>query len=385
MPDSPSVGLFATNREPDDTNLVDAVRLNLVPGIGPRLQQALEAAFGSPSAILNASLSELQQVDGIGPKIAAAIVEHRNPEPALREIERCRAANVRLLRKGTSDYPRMLAQICDPPSVLYCRGTVEPRDEVAVAIVGSRRCSVYGRQQAERFASALARAGATVISGLARGIDAAAHRGALEAGGRTIAVAATGLAQVYPPEHKELAAEIAEHGGVVSESCLDQQPIAGLFPQRNRIISGISLGVIIIEATRTSGALHTARHALEQGREVFALPGRIDSLTSEGCHDLIRDGVPLVRGVDDVLEALGPLLSPVERSPTETVHSPRELSLSQQERTILNLVTVEQRLIDEIVRDSGLESSRVLATLTVLEMKRMLRRLPGGYVIRTGY
>jgi DNA processing protein len=385
MSDPRSASLPFKGDQPEDSDLVDAVRLNLVPGIGPRLQQALEAAFGSPSAILRASLAELQQVDGIGPKLAAAIVEHRNAEAAVREIDRCRQANIRMLRRTEPRYPRMLAQTCDPPSVLYCRGDLEPRDEVAVAIVGSRRCSVYGRQQAERFASALARAGATVISGLARGIDAAAHRGALEAGGRTIAVSATGLAQVYPPEHKDLAAEIAEHGAVVSESCLDQEPIAGLFPQRNRIISGMSLGVIIIEATRTSGALHTARHALEQGREVFALPGRVDSLTSEGCHDLIRDGVPLVRGVDDVLEALGPLLSPVERSPTETVHTPRELSLSDQERTILNLVAVEPRLIDEVVRDSAIEPSRVLATLTVLEMKRMLKRLPGGYVIRTGY
>jgi DNA processing protein len=385
MSDAPSAGLPFKSDEPGDSDLIDALRLNLVPGIGPRLQQTLEAAFGSPSAILRASLAELQQVDGIGPKLASAIVEHRNADAAIREIERCRQANIQLLRKAVPEYPRMLAQICDPPSVLYCRGRLEPRDEVAVAIVGSRRCSVYGRQQAERFAGALARAGATVISGLARGIDAAAHRGALEAGGRTIAVAATGLAKVYPPEHKELAAQIAEQGGVVSESCLDQEPIAGLFPQRNRIISGMSLGVIIIEATRTSGALHTARHALEQGREVFALPGRIDSLTSAGCHDLIRDGVPLVRGVDDVLEALGPLLSPVKRSETESVHSPRELSLSEQERTILNLVTIDPRLIDEVVRDSALESSRVLATLTVLEMKRMLKRLPGGYVIRSGY
>jgi DNA processing protein len=375
----------AVDADVGDPDLLDAVRLNLIPGIGPRLQESLEAAFASPAAILRATLAELQQVDGIGPKLAAAIVEHRSAETALREIERCRQTNTRLVRKGTPEYPRMLAEICDPPRVLYCRGRLEPRDEVAVAIVGSRRCSVYGRQQAERFAAALARAGATVISGLARGIDAAAHRGALEAGGRTIAVAATGLSKVYPPEHKELAAQIAEQGGVVSEACLDQEPIAGLFPQRNRIISGMSLGVIIIEATRTSGALHTARHALEQGREVFAVPGRIDSLTSEGCHDLIRDGVPLVRGVDDVLQALGPLISPVERSPTDTLHTPRELSLSEQERAILNLVTVDPRLIDEVVRDSALEPSRVLATLTVLEMKRLLRRLPGGYLIRAAY
>jgi DNA processing protein len=369
----------------DDSRLLDALRLNLVPGIGPRLQQSLIDAFGSPAGILAASLQELQQIDGIGPKLSAAIVAHRDPAAAERELGRCRQTGARLLLKGTEEYPRMLAQICDPPPLLYCRGRIEPRDELAVAIVGSRRCSVYGRQQAERFAAALARAGITIVSGLARGIDAAAHRGALEAAGRTIAVSATGLAQVYPPEHKELAAQIAEQGAVVCESPLDQEPVAGLFPQRNRIISGISLGVIIIEATRTSGALHTARHALEQGREVFALPGRIDSLTSEGCHDLIRDGVPLVRGVDDVLEALGPTISPVQRSETEKVHSPRELTLSDQERAILNLVTTDPRLIDEVVRESAIESSRVLATLTVLEMKRLLRRLPGGYVLRTSY
>jgi DNA processing protein len=369
---------------PDDTSqLLDALRLNLVPGIGPRLQQALIDAFGSPAAILAASVQELQQIDGIGPKLSAAITSHRDPAAAQRELDRCRQAGVRLLLKGTSEYPRMLAEICDPPPVLYCRGEIQPRDELAVAIVGSRRCSVYGRQQAERFGSALGRAGITVVSGLARGIDGAAHRGALEAGGRTIAVAATGLAQVYPPEHKELAAQIAEQGAVVCESPLDQEPVAGLFPQRNRIISGLSLGVIIIEANRTSGALHTARHAMEQGREVFALPGRVDSLMSEGCHDLIRDGVPLIRGVDDVLQALGPTISPVQHSEGEKVHAPRELMLSDQERAILNLVTVEPQQIDEIVRASAIESSRVLATLTVLEMKRLMRRLPGGYVIRT--
>jgi DNA processing protein len=368
---------------PDETSdLLDALRLNLVPGIGPRLQQALLEAFGSPAGILAVSIQELQQVDGIGPKLSEAIVARRDPAAAKQELERCRQSGVRLLLKGSADYPRPLAEICDPPPILYCRGQIEPRDELAVAIVGSRRCSVYGRQQAERFASGLARAGITVVSGLARGIDASAHRGALEAGGRTIAVAATGLAQVYPPEHKELAAQIAEHGAVVCESPLDQEPISGLFPQRNRIISGLSLGVLIIEADRKSGSLHTARHAMEQGREVFALPGRVDSLMSEGCHNLIRDGVPLVRGVDDVLEALGPTIGPVRHSETETVHSPRELTLSDQERAILNLVTVEPRLIDEVVRESALESSRVLATLTVLEMKRMLRRLPGGQVVR---
>jgi len=222
-----------------------------------------------------------------------------------------------------------------------------------------------------------------VISGLARGVDAAAHRGALAAGGRTIAVAATGLAQVYPPEHKDLSTQIEQSGAVVSESRLDQEPVAGLFPQRNRIISGLSLGVIIVEATRNSGAIHTARHAMEQGREVMAVPGRVDSLASEGCHDLIRDGAALVRHVDDVLQALGPLPQPLQRTQTETVHTPRELTLNPQERHVLNLIGQEPKPIDQVLQEADLETPRVLATLTVLEMKRLIRRLPGGFLIRS--
>jgi DNA processing protein len=241
---------------------------------------------------------------------------------------------------------------------------------------------LYGRQQAERLAAALARAGMTIVSGLARGIDAAAHRGALAAGGRTIAVCATGLANLYPPEHKDLAKDIVAAGAVISESPLDRGPSRGIFPQRNRIISGISLGVIIVEASRQSGALHTARHAMEQGREIFAVPGRIDSLASCGCHDLIRDGATLVRDVDDVLQELGPLLQPVARSEGDVVQSPRELTLSDQEREVLNLLSTDPQHIDEVVAASSLETSRVLSTLTALEMRRLIRRLPGGMLVR---
>src|ERR1700685_2311703 len=196
-----------------DRPLLDAVRLSLIPGIGPRLEQSLLTAFGSPAGILAADRAALEQVEGIGPKLSTAIVEHRDPAAALKEIERCRAAEIRLVLKGTPDYPPMLAQICDPPSLLYSRGQLESRDELAVAIVGSRRCSVYGRQQAGRFASALARAGLTVVSGLARGIDEAAHRGALEAGGRTIAVSATGMAPGFPPGAKGPAPANSRAGG----------------------------------------------------------------------------------------------------------------------------------------------------------------------------
>lgn len=362
--------------------LLNALRLNLLPGIGPRLQRALLDHFGSPEGVFSAGLDELQSVEGIGPKLARGILEHHNPAEAERELAECRDLNIRLVLRGDDDYPQQLAEIHDPPAILYCRGTITPQDNLAIAIVGSRRCTLYGKQQAERLATELARAGVTIVSGLARGIDAAAHRGALTGGGRTIAVAATGLATIYPPEHAELADEIVGAGAILTESCLLQQPVAGLFPQRNRIISGLSLGVLIVEANRSSGALHTARHAMEQGRDVFALPGRIDSLASEGCHDLIRDGAMLVRNVDDILESLGPLAKPTKDAAGAEVHSPRELSLNDQERDILRHVTVDPRHIDEVLRASELEPSRVLATLTVLEMKRMVRRLPGGYVVR---
>lgn len=371
-----------TDPSQNEQDVLDALRLNLVPGVGPRIQQALCETFGSPGGVLAVGSHELRQVAGVGPKLARAIVEARQSDRAERELARCREMGVELVLRGSPGYPPMLAEICDPPNVLYCRGALQRRDGLAVAIVGSRRCTLYGRQQAERLAGGLARAGVTIVSGLARGIDAAAHRGALVAGGRTIAVLATGLATVYPPEHAEFADEVVRQGALVSESPLDQQPVPGLFPQRNRIISGLSLGVIIVEATRTSGALHTARHAMEQGREVFAVPGRIDSLASQGCHDLIRDGVTLVRGVDDVLGGLGPLMKPVPASDGKTVHAPRELSLNDQERQVLEHISADPRHVDEVLRESALEPSRALSTITVLEMKRLIRRLPGGYLVR---
>jgi DNA processing protein len=366
----------------NDSELLPLLRLNLVSGLGPRLYSLLLARFGSPEGILAASGSELLEVDGVGPKLSSAIVLARNSDEAERELAACREQGIELLVRGTAPYPNMLSEICDAPPVLYCRGELRAADELAVAIVGSRQCTLYGRQQAERFASTLARAGIVIVSGLARGIDAAAHRGALSARGRTIAVSATGLNALYPSEHAELADEIVRHGAIVSESPLDRGPSRGIFPQRNRIISGMSLGVIIIEANRKSGALHTARHANEQGREVFALPGRVDCLASQGCLDLIRDGVTLLRSPDDVLEALGPLMQPIQRADGDVVHVPRELNLSDQERTILNLVTSDPLHVDQVLAGAGLETSRVLATLTILEMKRLVRRQPGGYLVR---
>jgi DNA processing protein len=366
---------------PDD-QLLATLRLTLIPGLGPRTWQLLLDAFGSAAAILQASTAELQQVDHVGPKLAKAI-RASTPDAALAEWRRCQNLGVQIFLRDSDGYPASLERIPDPPAMLFAKGELRSEDELAVAIVGSRRCTLYGQQMAERFAAGLARAGITVISGLARGIDKAAHLGALKAGGRTLAVCATGLEHVYPPEHRDLAADIVKQGALLTESRLDQPPLPGLFPQRNRIVSGMSLGVIVIEASRSSGALHTARHALEQNREVFAVPGRIDTDHSLGCHDLIRDGVTLVRGVDDVLEALGPLTKPVQKSATETVHHPVELQLTDQERTVLNLIAAEATAIDEVVRGAGIETNRVLTTLTMLEMRRLVRRLPGGFIVRT--
>lgn len=366
----------------DDSTLLDLVRLNLVSGLGPRNLNLLLETFGDPRSILRATGDQLLRIPGIGPKTSAAITKAKNSDEPESELEACRQKQITLLSRLDDAYPKSLREICDPPILLYTRGELQPADTLAVAIVGSRRCTHYGRQQAERIAGGLARAGVTVISGMARGIDASAHRGALDAGGRTIAVCAPGLNYIYPPEHKDLANEITSSGAIVTESPLNRGPVPGLFPQRNRIISGMSLGVIIVEAARTSGALHTARHAMEQGRDVFAVPGRIDQRESEGCHDLIRDGAQLIRGVDDVLESLGPLAHPVQTSSSEVVHSPRELSLTDQERLILNLVTKDPQLVDAIIDAADIEPSRVMATLTMLEMKRLIQRLPGNSVVR---
>ncbi len=363
-------------------NLIDWLRLHLTPGIGPRIMELLLERFETPREVLNASGAALLAVDGVGPKLSAEITKSRTSTAAEEEIALAEQLGVSLLLRTAPDYPTGLREICDAPPVLSMAGSYKPCDELAVAIVGSRQCTLYGRQQAEKLAGALARAGITIISGLARGIDACAHRGALQAGGRTIAVCATGLAEVYPPEHKDLAGEIRQNGCLISESPLRRGTMKGIFPQRNRLISGLSLGVIIVEASRSSGSLHTARHAMEQGREVFAVPGRIDSLASQGCHDLIRDGVTLVRSVEDILESLGPLIKPVQAQPGEIVHAPRELLLNDQEREVLNLVREDAQHLDEIVRHSSLDPARVIATLTVLEMKRLVRRLPGSLLVR---
>jgi DNA processing protein len=288
-----------------------------------------------------------------------------------------------VIPRDDAKYPPPLQNIPDPPSLVYWKGRIESRDQLAIAIVGSRRCTPYGARIAERLAAALSRTGFTIVSGLARGIDAAAHRGALKAGGRSIAVLANGLASVYPPEHEDLARTLVEAGGLLSEMPMRQVPLAGLFTQRNRLISGLSLGVVVVEANPRSGSLSTARHAVEQNREVFAVPGPVDSLVSRGCHALIRDGAKLVETVDDILEELGPLVQEVRTDPAEPpVRHPAELALTDLERSLLGQLDDHPTAVDELIGRTGLTVAQVMATLSVLEMKRLVRRLPGHQFVR---
>jgi len=363
-------------------DLVDTLRLCMIPGVGPKTRKSLLEQFGTARAVLAAAPSALREVQGVGPKLTRQIVDADSHIDANAEIALCREHGIDILTENDTAYPRALREIHDPPGVLFFRGAFQPNDALAVGIVGTRHATQYGLRQAERLAGSLARAGFTIISGLARGIDAAAHRAAMEAGGRTIAVLASGVMNVYPPEHAQLAEEVAQHGAVVSESPPHAQPLAGTFPQRNRIISGLSLGVIIVEAAERSGALITARHAMEQGRDVFAVPGNVDSRASRGCHQLIRDGARLIESADDVLEELGPLVEAAPRGDGHVIHHPGELLLNELEQQVLATIGGEATSIDRIVAASGLSVPQVLATLSVLEMRRLIRRLSGTTVAR---
>jgi DNA processing protein len=364
-------------------DLRDMLAIHLTPGVGPRIATALLERFESPAAVLRATIAELCDVPHIGPKLAQYLTRAAgNPEISV-ELERVAKAQIRLLVKDTPEYPASIASIPDPPLLLYVRGELTPADACAVALVGSRQCTDYGRRVAARLATGLARAGATVISGLARGIDGVAHRASLEAGGRTVAVLAGGLSRIYPPEHKELADQVAASGALMTESSMAQEPLPGLFPARNRLISGLSRVVIIVEAGEGSGALHTAHHAAEQGRTVMAVPGPVDAAASAGCNALIRDGVALCRGVDDVLEELHGV-STVEQNakagaaPAPTMEKPPPPSLTDEQRRIWDFLAGGAKTVDEMAQQLGLAAQQLGAGLMMMEMKRVVRRLPGN-------
>jgi DNA processing protein len=365
------------------TEKLDTMLLSMVSGVGPRIFMELIQRFDTPSNALNATLAELQSTPCIGSKLSHRIALARQQIDVDNELKICRENNVQLLFTGDDNYPKTLYDIPDPPVLLFLKGTSEPADSLAVAIVGSRRASSYGRAQANRLARELTNSGFVVVSGLARGIDAAAHKSAIQQEGRTIAVLGSGVLNIYPPEHNELANDVCQNGCLISESPPLRQPFSGAFPQRNRIITGLSLGVVVVEASARSGALISARHALEQGKEVFAVPGRVDSNESKGCHQLIRDGAKLVESIDDILEELGPLAHATQKENGNVILHPAELQLNEIENNVLMQIEIEPTSIDDICHNANLPIHQILATISVLEMKHLVQRLSGNYVSRT--
>ena len=357
--------------------------LAVTPGVGPIVFRRLVAFCGSPRAALEASERQLRAVEGIGPQTAAAIARQaRDRERIVATIEqRMKASEQRYVIESDAEYPVALRETTAPPPLLFVRGQGKANSVATgtIAIVGSRHATRYGLRQAERLAFDRAEAGITIISGLARGIDGAAHRGALAAKGQTIAVLGGGLDRVHPTEHRALADEIRQTGCLVGEHPPGFPPRGGVFPQRNRVIAGMSQGVIVIEAGLRSGALGTVAHALEQNREVFAMPGPVDSPVSRGCHRLLRDGATLVESARDVFDAFG-VGSRVAGSAEPALGL--VLELNEQERRILEAVDLPHATIDDVIRATELPVSRVLATLATLEARGLIHRHSGGRVSR---
>ena len=366
------------------------VRLASVRGVGPLIRGRLIDRFGDANNVLCASTQELTSTQGVGPRLASSIHEAPDVETALQQLQEAASRGIFATRIEQAEYPQRLREIYDPPAVLYHRGDLLPADLNAVAVVGTRRASRYGLRQAEAIAEGLARAGVTVVSGLARGIDAAAHRAAIRAGGRTLAVMAGGLMRIYPPEHDRLADEVAAHGALISEAPPHVPPMSGSFPQRNRIISGLSLGVVVIEAAERSGALITARHAAEQGREAFAIPGPVDSNASRGAHRLIQEGAKLVMGVEDVLEEFEDQLAQERMGPIPTgtpVADQKDLeiaspTLNEDEAALIRCIESQPTTIDIVAESAGAPVERVLVLLNSLETKGLVRRVSGSLVCR---
>lgn len=354
------------------------------PKMGPQTLRALLRHFGSWAAARKGRPAEFEAL-GVSAVTRDAIRKGVAAEAAAREIEGAAKAGVKLVKYGDAGFPPALTLQDDLPPLLYVKGELKEQDALAISIVGARRASVYGVMHAERFAFELAQAGFTVVSGLAMGIDAAAHRGALKGRGRTIAVLGNGLPAIYPPEHEELAEQVAANGAVVSELPLNTAPAPGNFPVRNRIIAAMSLGVLVVEANLKSGALITARLGNEMGKEVFAVPGDIGRPQTRGPHRLIRDGATLVESVQDLLDHLGPVAANMKVAETgESIPDPRALQLNAVERKLYDLLDSVPKDIDTLTRESGLSPANAASTLLVLELRKMAVQMPGKLYVRPG-
>ncbi len=363
---------------------------SMTPDIGPVLFGRIVERFGSAAAALGASEVQLAGIEGISTNGAAKIARARDAAEMEGELELAARHGVRIICREDDEFPPGLRHIPDPPIVLYVKGRILRQDAVALGMVGARRCTIYGREQARRFGQQIASRGITVISGLARGIDGEAHKGALECHGRTIAVLGNGLSRIYPPEHDQLAERILEAGAVISELPMSSPPESTNFLPRNRIIAGMSLGVLVIEAARRSGSLTTARMATEYNREVFALPGRIDSEFSAGTNGLIRDQhAKLVTCMDDIVQELGDLGEVLDEPGSEaSVESPlfaaAAASLAADERQVFEALDREGQSLEAVAEVANLPPSRIASVLVTLQLKGLARQLPGNQFVRTG-
>jgi DNA processing protein len=358
------------------------VALNMIDHVGPvRVRQLLEH-FGDAPAILSASRNQLLRVHGIGGETADAIAHWEKTVGLKEELKRIEEFGCRILIQSDSEYPELLRQIYDPPIVLYMKGSLTSRDKHSVALVGSRMTTHYGVEVARKLGYQLAYLGVTVVSGGARGIDTAAHRGALSAKGRTVAVLGTGINIVFPPENAELFARVAESGAVITQFPFNRAGDKQAFPIRNRIVAGMTLGTVVVEANLTSGALITANMAVDCGRQVFAVPGRIDSPRSKGCHELIKKGAKLCEGAEDILSEFE-YLFPASNRPPDMAANPPAVTLSENEQKIMEVLEeARETPIDQITRASGLNSSAVSVGLLSLEMKKLVKQLPGKLFVR---
>jgi DNA processing protein len=365
----------------------------LTDGVGPTLFRRIVERFGSAEKALGASASDLASVERIGRDSADRIARGRDGAALEEEIETAADARVRIICPQDEGWPVGLREIPDPPIVLYVLGELRATDAIAIAVVGTRRCTVYGSEQARRFGELLAGVGFTVVSGLARGIDAFAHHGAVDAGGRSVAVFGNGLGQIYPPENEALAHKLLERGAWISELPMRSEVRRENFSGRNRIIAGMALGTLVVEAPKRSGALITARHASDYNREVFAVPGRISEPSAFGTNALIRDGgAKLVTCLEDILDELGdvgaklkaqgPPRAEDRKGPAECAPEPSLFALSENEKSVFDAIGSDEMLADAVIQQVDLPPGDVLAALTSLELKGLIRRLPGQRVAR---
>ncbi|HWC77056.1 MAG TPA: DNA-processing protein DprA [Blastocatellia bacterium] len=372
----------------NENQVLDWLALSFVTGVGSRTAAQLIDRFGSPTACLDASAYSLEAA-GLKTDSIDELKSTQPRERAGRDLEQLRKIGGEALTLIDPRYPELLKATYDPPIVLYVLGDLDAAlDQAAIAVVGSRRCSTYGRNVAEKLSRELAERGITVISGLARGIDSAAHRGALEGKGLTVAVMGTGLDDIYPKENRKLADQIAAHGALLTEFPLETPPVSQNFPFRNRVISGLAQGVMVVEAAERSGSLITARLAMEQGREVFAVPGNVTSAKSFGPNYLIKDGAKLVQTWRDVVEELpaalkAPIISAERGEPRAQQMRLDQAAISNEERRVLARLKVDESThIDQLIATSGLELGQLMGALLKLEMSDLVRQLPGKSFVR---